>query len=203
MSAPSTSKAVSSAIMIGTLFVFAALPYASFHLAGLAKDDLQNSQALFYFNANQLEKLKSNQAAKTAAAQKTRSDLAVTPSKGLGLAGAELQSLLSRLIRNGSGRPGSLQVLPPTIEGQFAKITVQAVFKASNQAFRQIILDIERHVPFVFIEQLSVRNLFRPNSDNALASGEHLSGNGRETLEISIRASNYMKTSNGAKKRVE
>ena len=203
MSVPRTRAALSLGTMIGVLFLLALLPYTSFHLASRAKDDLQNTQALFSFNASQLEKLKPNHAAKDAAAQKTRSDSVLSPAKGLGLAGAELQSLLSRLIRNGAGQTGSLQVLPPTIEGQFAKITVQAVFKASNQAFRQIILDIERHVPFVFIEQLSVRNLFRPNSDNALASGEHLSGNGRETLEISIRASNYMKTANGAKKRVE
>ena len=179
------------------------LPYASFQLAERAKINLESQQALSKFNANQLAAIRSSHTLASAKDLQAREDTVLAPSKGLGLAGAELQSLLSQVIRDRSGRPGSLQVLSPKVEGGLTRISVEAVFTASNEAFRNIILDVERHVPFVFVDQLSIRMLSQRDVAKASPLVANSEKNEREKLEISITASNYMKADGVLDKRFE
>lgn len=78
------------------------------------------------------------------------------------LAGAELQRRLQDMVRAADGRLISTQVLPSPTQEVPQSIRVRTQIQGDVETLLELLLDIERARPFIFVDQLSVRSIARP-----------------------------------------
>ncbi len=74
------------------------------------------------------------------------------------LAGAELQSQVQEIIREGGARPVSAQILPIDQNEQPPRIRVRVQFQGTAASLLNILYRIESARPFLFIDQMSLRS---------------------------------------------
>lgn len=71
---------------------------------------------------------------------------------------AELQRVITRIVRHAEGRLISAQVLDPVVEEGLKKIALSVQFDGDIKALQQILFTIESDNPVLFIEELDVRS---------------------------------------------
>ena len=74
------------------------------------------------------------------------------------LASAELQGRLRSAVSAHGGSLRSIQTLPIKSDGEFLRVSVRVQFTASMAAFHRILYALESEKPFVFVDNLDVRN---------------------------------------------
>jgi general secretion pathway protein M len=79
------------------------------------------------------------------------------------LAGAELQDLVRAAIENNGGRITTIQIAQPREEGHFRQIGVSVQLFATTPNLQKILYTLETQVPYVLVENITVRplNAFR------------------------------------------
>ncbi len=79
------------------------------------------------------------------------------------LAGAELADIVRTAIENNGGRITTSQNPGPRDEGAFRQITVNVQFFATTPALAKILQALDTHMPYLIVDNLSVRplNAFR------------------------------------------
>jgi general secretion pathway protein M len=83
------------------------------------------------------------------------------------LAGAELQELVKAAVESNGGRITTSQNTTPREDGRFREIGVNVQFFATTPALQKILYAIESHVPYLIVENVTIRPLnafrgFRP-----------------------------------------
>ena len=83
------------------------------------------------------------------------------------LAAAELQELVKAAIEGNGGRITTSQTTSPREDGRFREIGVNVQFFATTPALQKILYAIESHVPYLIVENITIRPLnafrgFRP-----------------------------------------
>ena len=83
------------------------------------------------------------------------------------LAGAELQELVKAAVEGNGGRITTSQNTTPREDGRFREIGVNVQFFATTPALQKILYAIESHVPYLIVENITIRPLnafrgFRP-----------------------------------------
>ena len=74
------------------------------------------------------------------------------------LAAAELQDRVKDMVEARGGKLRSIQILPVKAAGAFTRVSVRVQLSASLGAFHQILYGLEAAKPFVFVDNLDVRN---------------------------------------------
>ena len=74
------------------------------------------------------------------------------------LAAAELQEDVNATIERSGGKLRSIQILPVAKDGDFRKVTVRVQMTAKLAAFSRILHSLESAKPFLFIDNLDVKN---------------------------------------------
>ncbi len=74
------------------------------------------------------------------------------------LAAAELQENITSTIERHGGKQRSIQILPVANDGDFRKVTVRVQLTATLGAFTRILHSLEAARPFVFIDNLDIKN---------------------------------------------
>ena len=79
------------------------------------------------------------------------------------LAGAEVQELVKAAIEDNGGRITTSQNTAPRDEGRFREIGVNVQFFATTPNLQKILMAIETHLPYLIVDNLTVRplNAFR------------------------------------------
>ncbi len=75
-----------------------------------------------------------------------------------GLASAELQGRIRAAVDAHGGSLRSIQTLPVISDGEFLRASVRVQFTAPMAAFHRILYALESEKPFVFADNLDVRN---------------------------------------------
>ncbi len=74
------------------------------------------------------------------------------------LASAELQGRIRAAVNAHGGTLRSIQTLPVKSEGAFLRVSVRVQFTAPMAAFHRVLYGLESEQPFVFVDNLDVRN---------------------------------------------
>ncbi len=73
------------------------------------------------------------------------------------LAGAELQREVQRMVESAGGRVVSTQILPSTRDEQPPTVRVRAQIQGSTENLLDVLYQVEKARPFLFVDQLTVR----------------------------------------------
>lgn len=82
-----------------------------------------------------------------------------------GVAGANLQSLVNRLVTANGGTASSIQIMPPKEDGNLMRISVSMSISVGTDGLRDIVHSLETGMPLIFIDDIIVRAVhddFRP-----------------------------------------
>lgn len=123
------------------------------------------------------------------AARKENSDLAalgedarlMLEGETLGIAGANLQKLMSGLVGEYGGTASSFQLLPPTEDGNLMRIPMSLSISISIDGLRDILHRIETGTPLIFIDDIAIRT----TQDGFRAPDPHYIGPFDVTLQVS------------------
>lgn len=74
----------------------------------------------------------------------------------IGIAGADLQRLMNRLILENKGTTTTSQILSPKEEGDLIRISMSLALTVDTDGLRDLLYNIETGSPLIFIDQLSV-----------------------------------------------
>ncbi len=77
---------------------------------------------------------------------------------GDALAAAELQERARKAVVSEGAELRSIQNLPPESDGEFRRVTVRVQFSGNLAAFHSILYRLEAGRPFVFVDNLDLRN---------------------------------------------
>ncbi|HYN39883.1 MAG TPA: type II secretion system protein GspM [Rhodospirillales bacterium] len=102
------------------------------------------------------------------------------------LVAAELQNLVRSIVERGGGRLESTQILTPTTEGAFRRVTLRVRMSADADGLFRILYDLESMLPYLFLEGLDIVSRERRS---ARAPGQAGAG----TLSISYDVFGYMR----------
>jgi general secretion pathway protein M len=72
------------------------------------------------------------------------------------LVAAELQNLVRSVVERGGGRLESTQVLSPTTEGAFRRVTLRVRMSADTDGLFRILYDLETMLPYLFLDGLDI-----------------------------------------------
>ncbi len=106
-----------------------------------------------------------------------------------GIAGANLQRLLSELIAEHGGTASSFQVLPPKEDGNLMRIPMSLSISVGIDGLRDILHGLETGTPLIFIDDIVVRSA----QESFGAPDPHYLG----PLEVSLQVSAFA-SHNGA-----
>jgi general secretion pathway protein M len=76
-----------------------------------------------------------------------------------GIAGANLQRLLSDLVLKYGGIASSLQILPPNDDGNLVRISMSLSMSVNVDGLREILYRLETGAPLIFIDDISVHTM--------------------------------------------
>ncbi len=74
------------------------------------------------------------------------------------LAAAELQDRVKAMVDAHGGKLRSVQILPVKVNGAFTRVSVRVQLSANTAAFHRILYGLEAKKPFVFVDNLDIRN---------------------------------------------
>jgi general secretion pathway protein M len=104
-----------------------------------------------------------------------------------GIAGANLQKLLSGLVAEHGGAASSIQILPPKDDGNLVRISMSLSISVNIDGLRDILHALETGAPLLFIDDVGVRS----DMDSFGAADVHFMGPLDVTLQVSGYASGH------------
>lgn len=100
-----------------------------------------------------------------------------------GIAGANLQKLMSGLVLEHGGAASSLQILPPKEDGNLVRIPMSLSISVGIDGLRDILHGLETGTPLIFIDDITIRT----ESDDFRATDPHYLG----PLDVTLQVSGY------------
>ena len=100
-----------------------------------------------------------------------------------GIAGANLQKLLSGLVAEHGGAASSIQILPPKDDGNLVRISMSLSISVNIDGLRDILHALETGAPLLFIDDVGVRS----DMDSFGAADRHFMG----PLDVTLQVSGY------------
>jgi len=183
-----SASVLSIAILIAAvafMLLAAVMPYR--HLGEVEQTLEQNQQELLGLR-NQIsqegELRKENMS--LAAVDESASRL-LLEGETIGIAGANLQKLLSGLVAEHGGAASSIQILPPKDDGNLVRISMSLSISVNIDGLRDILHALETGAPLLFIDDLAVRS----DMDSFAAADVHFMGPLDVTLQVSGYASGH------------
>jgi general secretion pathway protein M len=104
------------------------------------------------------------------------------------LVAAELQNLVRSIVERGGGRLESTQIMPPTTDGVFRRVTLRVRMSADVDGLFRILYDLESMLPYLFLEGLDIVSRERRGSRQNPQPGAG-------TLSVSYDVFGYMRAS--------
>ena len=104
-----------------------------------------------------------------------------------GIAGANLQKMLSGLVAEHGGAASSIQILPPKDDGNLVRISMSLSISVNIDGLRDILHALETGAPLLFIDDLAVRS----DTGSFGAADPHFMGPLDVTLQVSGYASGH------------
>ncbi len=98
-----------------------------------------------------------------------------------GIAGANLQKLLSGLVLAHGGEATSFQILPPKEDGNLMRIPMSLSISVGIDGLRDIVHGLETSTPLIFIDDITIR----AEQDDFRAPDPHYLGPLDVTLQVS------------------
>lgn len=98
-----------------------------------------------------------------------------------GIAGANLQKLMSGLVLAHGGEATSFQILPPKEDGNLMRIPMGLSIRVGIDGLRDIIHGLETSTPLIFIDDITIR----AEQDDFRAPDPHFLGPLDVTLQVS------------------
>jgi general secretion pathway protein M len=111
------------------------------------------------------------------------------PGETTGIAGANLQKLVSALVAQHGGTASSLQILPPSEDGNLMRIPMSLSISVDIDGLRSIIHGLEAGMPLIFVDDIAIR----PQWEAAGSSDPHYLG----PLDVMLQVSGFV-ARNGA-----
>ena len=100
-----------------------------------------------------------------------------------GIAGANLQKLLSSLVVGHGGEAQSFQILPPQADGNLVRIPMSLSISVGVDGLRDILYGLEIGTPLIFIDEIAIRS----KQDDFTAPDPHYIG----PFDVSLQLSGY------------
>ncbi len=104
-----------------------------------------------------------------------------------GIAGANLQRLVTDLVARNNGTSRSFQVLSPEKEKNLTRISMSLAIEVDIESFQKILHALEAGAPLIFIEDIVVQT-----KGNSSGQGSNLQ---KQMLEVTMKLSGYLTTS--------
>jgi len=82
------------------------------------------------------------------------------------LAGAQLQREVQTMVKSSGGRVVSTQLLGSPEDEQPPRVRVRAQIQGKTEALLEILYDLEKARPFLFVDQMSIRSTARRTAAN-------------------------------------
>ena len=98
-----------------------------------------------------------------------------------GIAGANLQKLMSGLVLQHGGAASSIQILPPKEDGNLVRIPISLSISVGIDGLRDILYGLETGTPLLFIDDITIRS----EADDFGSPDPHFLGPLDVTLQIS------------------
>ena len=105
-----------------------------------------------------------------------------------GIAGANLQKIISGLVLANGGTASSMQILPPKEDGNLERIPMSLQISVNIDGLRDILHSLETGTPLIFIDDITISkpDTFRAGDPHTL-----------EPLDVNLQVSGYA-SKNGA-----
>jgi general secretion pathway protein M len=99
-----------------------------------------------------------------------------------GIAGANLQKIISALVLSHGGTASSMQILPPKEDGNLERIPMSLQISVNIDGLRDILHALETGTPLIFIDDITVakQDTFRTADPHSL-----------EPLDVNLQVSGY------------
>jgi len=115
------------------------------------------------------------------AAMDQDASLLLLPGETTGIAGANLQKLMSGLVLEHGGEASSFQILPPKEDGNLMRIPMSLSISVGVDGLRDILHGLETGMPLIFIDDIAIR----AEQDEFRAPDPHFLGPLDVTLQVS------------------
>jgi general secretion pathway protein M len=105
------------------------------------------------------------------------------------LAGAQLQREVQEMVKSSGGRVVSTQILPAPADEQPPKVRVRAQLQGTTESLLDVLYQVEKARPFLFVDQMSVRSTSRRTAANRnpRVRGRHRSVRRRPQGRLTVR----------------
>jgi general secretion pathway protein M len=178
----SASAALAVGVLVAGLALLALLATLPFvRLGGLEQSIASNQTELLELRkeiAREAELRKENSEL-TSAGQDAR--VLLLEGETTGIAGANLQKMVSGLILEHGGAASSFQILPPKEDGNLMRIPMSLSISVGIDGLRDIIHGLETGTPLIFVDDITVR----AQQDDFRAPDPHYLGPLDVTLQVS------------------
>jgi general secretion pathway protein M len=184
ISSRSASALLSLAVLAAALAAMGlatAMPFV--HLSWLEQSVAQNQEELLRLRkqiAREGELRKENT---ELAALGEDASLLLLEGETTGIAGANLQKLMSGLVLEHGGAASSLQILPPKEDGNLVRIPMSLSISVGIDGLRDILHSLETGTPLIFIDDITIR----AETDDFRATDPHYLG----PLDVTLQVSGY------------
>jgi general secretion pathway protein M len=164
---------------LGLLALFATMPFV--HVNELGKAIAERRTELLELrneNARESELRKEN---RMLAAAGQDAKLLLLKGETTGIAGANLQKMMSGLVLANGGTASSFQILPAKVDGNLMRIPMSLSISVDIDGLRDIIHGLETGMPLIFIDDISIH----AERDDFRAPDPHHLGPLSVTLQVS------------------
>ncbi len=160
----------------------AVTPFA--YLGGLETTIAQNQEALAKLRSEIMKEGELRKENSDLAARSQDASLLLEGDK-TGIAGANLQRILSGVVAEHGGTASSFQVLPPKEDGNLMRIPVGLSISVGIDGLRDILHSLETGTPLIFVDDIVIRSA----QEDFGAPDPHYLGPLEVTLQVSAFAS--------------
>lgn len=178
----SFSALLAVAVLIGGLALAGLLATLPFLRLGTLEQTIAQSQSELLELRKEIARegaLRKENTALAASDQDAR--LLLLEGETTGIAGANLQKLMSGLVLAHGGEATSFQILPPKEDGNLMRIPMGLSIRVGIDGLRDIIHGLETSTPLIFIDDITIR----AEQDDFRAPDPHFLGPLDVTLQVS------------------
>ncbi len=129
---------------------------------------------------------KSLQGKKQQAEQAGQGDKLLLSGDTTGIAGANLQRMVTDLVARNKGQSRSFQVLSPEKEKNLTRISMSLSIEVDVDSFQRILHALETSAPLIFVEDIVVQT-----KENSNGIGNSLQ---KQRLDVTMKLSGYLAT---------
>jgi general secretion pathway protein M len=175
----------SVAILVFVICLLVLLAAAPFMRLSTAQEQLGESQEELVKLTKQIERQAELRKKIAGANANSHDTTLLLEGETTGIAGANLQKIVSGLILEYGGTASSFQVLPSEADGNLTRIPMSVSISVSVDALRDLLYRLETGTPLIFVDGITVH----PDTESARNNLAYFLG----PLDVSLRISGFLK----------